>query len=87
MRLPRRECAVLHALMERPGTVLSKAQLEEKLYGLQEEVESNTVKVHVHRLRAKLGSGFIETVRGIGYRLCDPAPRDRSAGASSPSCC
>jgi len=55
--------------MDRPGQILSKAQLEEKLYGWQEDVESNTVEVHVHHLRAKLGSATIQTVRGIGYRL------------------
>ncbi|WP_343502400.1 response regulator [Alloyangia pacifica] len=65
----RREFAVLHALMERPGQILSKPALEERLYGWQEEIESNTVEVHVHHLRAKLGRGFIETVRGLGYRV------------------
>ncbi|MCT4369584.1 response regulator [Yangia mangrovi] len=65
----RREFAVLHALMERPGQILSKPVLEERLYGWQEEIESNTVEVHVHHLRAKLGRGFIETVRGLGYRV------------------
>ncbi|NDV52437.1 MULTISPECIES: response regulator transcription factor [unclassified Salipiger] len=65
----RREFAVLHALMERPGQILSKSALEERLYGWQEEIESNTVEVHVHHLRAKLGRRFIETVRGLGYRV------------------
>lgn len=65
----RREFAVLHALMERPGQILSKSALEERLYGWQEEVESNAVEVHVHHLRAKLGRAFIETVRGLGYRV------------------
>ncbi|WP_353472387.1 response regulator [Salipiger sp. H15] len=65
----RREFAVLHALMERPGQILSKPALEERLYGWQEEIESNAVEVHVHHLRAKLGRGFIETVRGLGYRV------------------
>ena len=69
LKLSRREYAVLFALMQRPGAILSKAQLEEKLYGWQEDVESNTVEVHIHHLRAKLGSRFIETVRGVGYRL------------------
>ena len=68
----RREFTLLQALIERPGAILSKAALEERLYGWQEEVESNTVEVHVHKLRAKLGAGFIETVRGAGYRLADP---------------
>ncbi|TNC62545.1 response regulator [Rubellimicrobium roseum] len=64
-----KEFAVLRALLERPGAVLGKSALEERLYGWQEGVESNTVEVHIHRLRAKLRAGFIETVRGAGYRL------------------
>ncbi|TPM26925.1 response regulator [Mesorhizobium sp. B2-3-5] len=69
IRLSRREFSVLHALMNRPGAVLSKSQIEEKLYGWQEDVESNTVEVHIHHLRTKLGTGLIETVRGLGYRM------------------
>ncbi|WP_112807722.1 response regulator transcription factor [Ensifer sp.] len=69
VRLSRREYSILHALMSQPGTILSKATLEDKLYGWQEEVESNAVEVHIHHLRNKLGPGLIETVRGIGYRL------------------
>ncbi|MCR8547826.1 response regulator transcription factor [Salipiger sp. P9] len=65
----RHEFAILHALMEYPGRVLSRAALEERLYGWQEEVESNTVEVHIHKLRGKLGRGFVETVRGLGYRV------------------
>ncbi len=64
-----REFTILQALMERPGAILGKPQLEERIYGWQEEVESNTIEVHVHNLRAKLGAGFIQTVRGAGYRL------------------
>lgn len=67
--LSRREFTVLQALLEQPGRVLSRAQLEERLYGWQEEVESNAIEVHVHNLRAKLGRGLIETVRGEGYRV------------------
>ena len=67
-----REFTILHALLERPGAVLPKAFLEDRLYGWQEDVESNTVEVHIHKLRAKLGAQFIETVRGAGYRLADP---------------
>lgn len=67
--LSRREFAVLHALMERPGVLRSKDALEARLYGWQEEIESNTVEVHIHKLRAKLGRQAIETVRGIGYRI------------------
>ncbi|MDT8853732.1 response regulator [Paracoccaceae bacterium Fryx2] len=69
LRFSRREFTILQALMERPGTILGKPALEERLYGWQEDVESNTVEVHVHNLRAKLGASFIETVRGVGYRL------------------
>ncbi|MCC6194734.1 MAG: response regulator [Burkholderiales bacterium] len=62
-----REFALLAALLERPGTALSKAQIEERLYGWGEEVESNTVEVHVHNLRKKLGADAIRTIRGVGY--------------------
>jgi len=67
--LSRREYAVLLALMERPETIRSRAELEERLYGWQEEVESNAVEVHIHKLRQKLGRDAIETVRGLGYRM------------------
>ncbi|WP_026381624.1 response regulator [Afifella pfennigii] len=73
VRLSRREYSILHVLMAHPGRVLSKRQIEEKLYGWQEEVESNAVEVHIHHLRSKLGPGLIETVRGIGYRLGEEA--------------
>lgn len=69
LRLTRREFSILRTLMTRPTATISKSSLEETLYGWQEEVESNAVEVHIHHLRAKLGSGFIETVRGVGYRL------------------
>lgn len=69
-----REFAILRALMERPGAILSRAALEDRLYGWQEGVESNTVEVHIHKLRAKLGADFIQTVRGAGYRLAGDAP-------------
>jgi two-component system response regulator QseB len=59
--------------MDRPPTILSKAQIEEKLYGWQEEIESNAIEVHVHHLRNKLGAGSIETVRGVGYRMGEPS--------------
>ena len=65
----RREFAVLHALMERPGAVLSRVQIEDRLYGWDTEVESNAVEVHIHHLRAKLGRSVVETLRGVGYRL------------------
>lgn len=71
--LSRREFAVLSALMERPGVIRSRMEIEERLYGWQEEVESNTVEVHIHNLRAKVGRETIETVRGLGYRVRGPA--------------
>ncbi|MCF7646822.1 response regulator transcription factor [Bacillus subtilis] len=67
--LSRREFAVLSALMERPGIIRSKSDIEDRLYGWQEEVESNTVEVHIHNLRNKVGRDAIETVRGLGYRM------------------
>ena len=69
LHLSAREFALLHALMDPPGHVVSKAQLEEKLYGWNEEVESNTVDVYVHHLRKKLGGDFIKTIRGVGYKV------------------
>lgn len=68
-----REFALLELLLERPGAILSRGQLEERLYGWGEEVESNAVEVHIHGLRRKLGAQFILTVRGVGYRV-RPAP-------------
>jgi two-component system response regulator QseB len=67
--LSARELAVLEALLERPGAVLSRAQLEERLYGWQQEIESNAVEVHIHALRRKLGADLIRTLRGVGYML------------------
>jgi len=70
--LSAREFAVLEALLVKPGAVLSRAQLEDRLYGWGEEIESNAVSVYVHQLRRKLGADFIRTVRGVGYFI-DPA--------------
>jgi two-component system response regulator QseB len=69
VNLSHREFALLEALLERPGQVLSRAQLEERLYGWGEEVESNAVEVHIHNLRKKLGADYIQNVRGVGYRV------------------
>ncbi len=68
-----REFALLQALLEHPGRILSRAQLEERLYGWGEEIESNVVEVHVHSLRRKLGTDFIRNVRGVGYRVTPAA--------------
>jgi two-component system response regulator QseB len=67
--LSAREYALLEALAARPGAVLSRAQLEEKLYGWGQEVESNTVEVYIHSLRRKFGQQFIKNVRGVGYMV------------------
>jgi two-component system response regulator QseB len=72
VNLSRREFAILSALMERPAIVRSKDDLESRLYGWQEEVESNAVEVHIHNLRNKIGRKMIETVRGHGYRMRGP---------------
>ncbi len=64
-----KEFALLHELMREPGAVLSREQLEERLYGWGEEVSSNAVEVHIHNLRKKLGAEVIRTVRGVGYHL------------------
>jgi two-component system response regulator QseB len=64
-----REFALLAALLARPGTILSRAQLEDKLYGWDESVESNTVEVHIHALRKKLGADVIRNVRGVGWMI------------------
>lgn len=67
--LTAREFAVLYALMRHPTHLLSRAQLEESLYGWGQEVESNAIEVHIYKLRKKLGNGFISTVRNQGYTL------------------
>ncbi len=69
LNLSRREYALLEALIQRPGRVLSRSQLEARLYGWNEEIGSNALEVHIHNLRAKIGRDAIETVRGLGYRL------------------
>ena len=65
--LSAREWAILEPLLARPGVVLSRSQLEEKLYSWKDEISSNAVEVFVHGLRKKLGSDLIQTIRGLGY--------------------
>jgi two-component system OmpR family response regulator len=65
--LSAREWAVLEALLARPGVLLSRAQLEDKLFSWKDDISSNAVEVYVHGLRKKLGSEVIQTVRGLGY--------------------
>ncbi len=73
--LSAREFSLLEALMQRPGAVLSREQLEDAVYGWQQEVGSNAVEVHLHHLRRKLGPDTIRNVRGVGYKVvAPPAP-------------
>ena len=67
--LTAREWALFEAFVQRPTALLSKAQLEERLYAFGAEIESNTIEVYISRLRKKLGRDLVETVRGMGYRL------------------
>lgn len=86
--LSAREFALLEALMERPGAMLSRSQLEDRLYGWGGAVESNAISVYVHQLRRKLGNGFIRNVRGVGYCVDPNAPGPASGsvpGSSSGS--
>ncbi|MYN28720.1 response regulator transcription factor [Duganella levis] len=66
-----RELALLAALMSNPGVPLSRSQLIERIYGWNDEVESNTIEVHIHKLRKKLSPDFVHNIRGIGYLLAD----------------
>ncbi len=79
--LSAREYALLLALADHPGAVLSVAQLEEKIYGWEDDVGSNTVEVYIHSLRKKLGSDLIRNVRGVGYLIPKVAP-DSQTGAA-----
>ena len=67
--LTAKEFAIVEALLRRPGAVLSRERLEESIYGWGEEVGSNAVEVHLHNLRRKLGTKFIQNIRGVGYRI------------------
>lgn len=67
--LSNREWAILTPLVSHPNKIFSKANLEDKLYDLDSEINSNTIEVYIHHLRAKLGKDFIRTIRGLGYRL------------------
>lgn len=83
--LSAREFALLDALVARPGAVLSKTQLEERIYGWGEEIGSNAVEVYVHALRKKLGVDLIRTVRGLGYLIPRHGSSDADAGAAHDS--
>jgi two-component system OmpR family response regulator len=67
--LTAREWSILETLIKRPGHVVSKEQIEDRLYAFGHEVESNTVEVYISRLRKKMGKDLIKTARGLGYRL------------------
>ena len=69
--LSAKEFALLETLMQRPGAVLSREQLEESVYGWGDEIGSNAIEVHLHHLRKKLGSATIKNVRGVGYRVTE----------------
>jgi two-component system response regulator QseB len=72
VNLSAREFALLETLMQRPGAVLSRAQLEDSIYGWAEEIGSNAVEVYLHKLRRKLGADTIRNVRGVGYKVVAP---------------
>ncbi|ENG4184912.1 winged helix-turn-helix domain-containing protein [Providencia rettgeri] len=71
VQLKGKELALLSLFMHNPNKILSRGLIEEKLYNWEEEVSSNSVEVHIHHLRRKLGNTFIRTVHGVGYRLGD----------------
>jgi DNA-binding response OmpR family regulator len=77
-QLSAREFALLHALMERPGSILSREQLENRIYGWGEEVSSNALDVLIHAMRRKLSPASIRNIRGLGWRVESP-----TTGASS----
>lgn len=69
VNLSAKEFAILRALLEKPGTILSRDMLEEKLYGWGEEIASNAIQVHIHNLRKKFGEDVIRNIRGVGYKI------------------
>jgi two-component system, OmpR family, response regulator len=81
-QLSAREFALLHALLERPGAILSRDQLESRIYGWGEEVSSNAVDVLIHGMRRKLGAETIRNVRGLGWRIAASAPGAPAPAAS-----
>ena len=70
--LSQREWIIFEALLQRPGQIVSKSQIEDQIYAFDSEVESNTIEVYVSRLRMKLGKDVVQTLRGMGYRLGTP---------------
>jgi DNA-binding response OmpR family regulator len=84
-QLSAREFALLHALLERPGAILSRDQLESRIYGWGEEVTSNAVDVLIHGMRRKLGADSIRNVRGLGWRISGSPSAAAPAAAASAS--
>ena len=84
-QLSAREFALLHALLERPGAILSRDQLESRIYGWGEEVSSNAVDVLIHGMRRKLGADTIRNVRGLGWRIAGSPVGAPSGGGASAS--
>jgi DNA-binding response OmpR family regulator len=86
-QLSQREFSLLHALLERPGAILSRDQLENRIYGWGEEVSSNAVDVLIHGMRRKLGADTIRNVRGLGWRIApsraQPDGGNHSEGAAA----
>jgi len=82
LALTAREFALLHALLERPGAILSREQLENRIYGWGEEVTSNAIDVLIHGMRRKLGADVIRNVRGLGWRVA-AASASHAAGAAT----
>jgi two-component system OmpR family response regulator/two-component system response regulator QseB len=78
-QLSAREFALLHALLERPGAILSREQLENRIYGWGEEVSSNAVDVLIHGMRRKLGQDTIRNVRGLGWRISAPSSAQQAS--------
>lgn len=81
VELTRREFMLLNKLLHARGAILSTEQLKDALYGLDTDVESNAINVHIHHLRRKLGNGLIRTVRGLGYQLGEPDESDDGKSA------
>jgi two-component system OmpR family response regulator len=75
VQLTAREWSLFEAFVQRPNQLISKSQLEDRLYSFEAEIQSNTIEVYIGRLRKKLGAAAIETVRGMGYRLGSPRKR------------
>ena len=83
-QLSQREFALLHALLERPGAILSRDQLENRIYGWGEEVSSNAVDVLIHGMRRKLGADTIRNVRGLGWRIAAGQPVAAALASAAP---